>query len=36
MRRIRLIVEYEGTAYVGWQTQPNGVAVQQKIEESKT
>ncbi len=34
MRRIRLIVEYEGTAYVGWQAQPNGVAVQQKIEEA--
>ena len=34
MRRIRLIVEYEGSAYVGWQTQPNGIAVQQKIEEA--
>ena len=34
MRRIRLIVEYEGTAYVGWQIQPNGIAVQQKIEEA--
>ncbi|MBR0444924.1 MAG: tRNA pseudouridine(38-40) synthase TruA [Clostridia bacterium] len=34
MRRIRLIAEYEGTAYVGWQTQPNGIAVQQKIEEA--
>ena len=34
MRRIRLITEYEGTAYVGWQTQPNGIAVQQRIEEA--
>ena len=33
MRRIRLILEYDGTAYVGWQTQPNGVAVQQLVEE---
>ena len=28
MRRIRLILEYDGTAYVGWQVQPNGLAVQ--------
>lgn len=33
MRRIRLIIEYDGTCYVGWQTQPNGIAVQQVIEE---
>ncbi len=33
MRRIRLILEYDGTAYVGWQTQPNGIAVQQLVEE---
>ena len=32
MRRIRLIVEYDGTNYVGWQTQPNGTAVQALIE----
>ncbi len=32
MRRIRLIIEYDGTAYVGWQTQPNGIAVQQLME----
>lgn len=34
MRRIRLILEYDGTSYVGWQTQPNGVAVQQVLEEA--
>lgn len=33
MSRIRLIIQYDGTDYVGWQTQPNGIAVQQKIEE---
>lgn len=32
MRRIRLIVQYEGTNYVGWQVQPNGIAVQQMLE----
>ena len=32
MRRIRIIVSYDGTGYVGWQTQPNGVAVQQELE----
>jgi tRNA pseudouridine38-40 synthase len=32
MRTIKLIVEYDGTDYVGWQVQPNGVSVQQVIE----
>ena len=32
LRRVRLIVQYDGTAYVGWQTQPNGVAVQAELE----
>lgn len=32
MRRIRVIVEYDGTNYVGWQTQPNGIAVQETLE----
>ena len=34
MRRVRLIIEYEGTAYAGWQTQPNGTAVQAVLEEA--
>ena len=34
MRRIALIIEYDGTNYVGWQVQPNGVAVQQVIGEA--
>ncbi len=32
MRRIRLIVQYDGTLYVGWQLQPNGVSVQEQLE----
>lgn len=34
MRRIKLVVAYDGTAYAGWQVQPNGVTVQEKIEEA--
>lgn len=34
MRTIRLTIEYDGTAYSGWQKQPNGLAVQQVIEEA--
>lgn len=34
MKRIVLIIEYDGTNYVGWQVQPNGVAVQQVINEA--
>ncbi|MCL2696156.1 MAG: tRNA pseudouridine(38-40) synthase TruA [Clostridiales bacterium] len=31
MKRIRIILEYEGTSYVGWQIQPNGVSIQQML-----
>lgn len=34
MRRIALIIEYDGTNYVGWQIQPNGVSVQESIAEA--
>ena len=34
MRRILLTVEYDGTAYAGWQRQLNGLAVQQVLEEA--
>ena len=33
-RRIRLIVSYDGTNYVGWQLQENGVSVQQRLNEA--
>jgi len=32
MRQIKLIIEYDGTAYVGWQLQPNGLSIQQVME----
>ena len=32
--KVKLTVSYDGTAYCGWQVQPNGVTVQQKIEEA--
>ena len=28
MKRIGLVVAYDGTNYCGWQTQPNGITVQ--------
>jgi len=31
MRDIRLVIEYDGTAFVGWQTQANGRSVQEEI-----
>ena len=33
MRRIHLILEYDGTRYAGWQRQANALAVQQVVEE---
>lgn len=34
MRNIKLIIEYDGTNYSGWQIQPNGLAIQQVLEEA--
>jgi len=31
MRHIKLVVEYDGTNFVGWQTQSNGRSVQEEI-----
>ena len=31
MRRIKLTVAYDGTAYCGWQVQPNGVTVEEVL-----
>jgi tRNA pseudouridine38-40 synthase len=29
---IKLVIEYEGTRYCGWQVQPNGPTIQEKLE----
>lgn len=34
MRTLKLTIAYDGTNYVGWQRQDNGLAVQQVIEEA--
>ncbi|MEE4253462.1 MAG: tRNA pseudouridine(38-40) synthase TruA [Desulfuromusa sp.] len=33
MSRIKLIVAYDGTDYVGWQFQPNGISIQERLEQ---
>lgn len=32
--RIRLLLTYQGSAYCGWQVQPNGLSVQQVLEQA--
>jgi len=34
VRRVKLTVAYDGTAYAGWQVQPNGPTIQAKMEEA--
>jgi tRNA pseudouridine38-40 synthase len=34
MRCLRLTIAYDGTAYVGWQLQLNGISIQQRMEEA--
>lgn len=34
MRRIMLTVAYDGTGYCGWQYQPNGVTIEEKLNEA--
>ena len=34
MRNFKMIVEYDGAAYCGWQRQKNGVSIQQILEDS--
>ncbi len=32
MRKVKIILEYDGTAYGGWQIQPNADTIQQRVE----
>ncbi len=34
MRNIKLVLEYDGTNYVGWQIQPNGPSIQEAVEKA--
>ena len=34
MAKIKLIIAYDGTNHVGWQYQPNGMSVQQRLEQA--
>lgn len=34
MRNFKMIIEYDGAAYCGWQRQPNGISIQQILEEA--
>ncbi|MEN1762130.1 tRNA pseudouridine(38-40) synthase TruA [Anoxynatronum sibiricum] len=31
MQTIQMIIEYDGTDYCGWQIQPNGISIQEKL-----
>lgn len=33
-KNIKLIVEYDGTNYAGWQIQPNAITIQQKMQDA--
>ena len=34
-RKIKLLIEYEGSAYHGWQFQRNGLSIQEVLEKCK-
>ena len=34
MPNFKIILEYDGTNYVGWQRQENGSSIQQMVEEA--
>ena len=35
MKNIKLVIEYEGTNYSGWQKQENAITIQEKLEDAK-
>ena len=34
MKRIMITVAYDGTSYHGWQIQPNGVTIEEKLNQA--
>ena len=36
MKRVRMVVAYDGTAYRGWQLQPNGITIEQVLHRELT
>jgi len=34
MVNLKLIIEYDGTNYLGWQRQPQGITIQEVIEDT--
>ena len=32
MKRVKIVVAYDGTNYCGWQVKPNGLSVQEVLE----
>ena len=34
IKRVKIIIEYDGTGYVGWQNQKNGKSIQGEIEKA--
>ncbi len=34
IRRFKIVLEYDGTEYVGWQVQPNGKSIQETMEKT--
>lgn len=36
MKRIKLVVAYDGTNYRGWQLQPNGVTIEEMLNRALT
>ncbi len=36
MKRVRMVVSYDGTAYRGWQLQPNGVTIEEVLNRELT
>lgn len=36
MKRVRLVVAYDGTNYCGWQVQPNGITIEEELNRALT